>query len=311
MGYVKINDKKSNTMNKKKLNSPFSKQNRWGWAFVSIALILITIFMLYPIVKSIILTFQTVKGSNATFVGLSNYARLLKDPNFWTSVKNTVVYLIIQVPVMLILALVLASLLNSKDLKFRGFYRTAIFLPCVTSLVGYSVLFKMMFSSDGIINKFLLGVNMISEPITWLGDPTLARVVIVLALLWRWTGYNMIFYLSSLQNIPQETYEAAKVDGANSIQTFFKITIPQLKPIILFTTIMSTIGTLQLFDEAMNITKGGPGNSTMTISQYIYNTSFVYKPDFAYSATISYAIVIMVVVLSIIQFKVARDKDEN
>jgi lactose/L-arabinose transport system permease protein len=209
---------------------------------------------------------------------------------------------------MLILAMLLASILNNKVLKGKSIFRTAIFLPCVTSLVAYSVLFKMMFATDGIINNFLMAINVVNAPIEWLTDPFWAKIVIILALLWRWTGYNMMFFLSGMQNIPEETYEAANIDGANAIQKFFKITVPQLKPIILFTGITSTIGTLQLFDEPMNLTKGGPGTATTTISQYIYNQSFVYAPDFGYAATISYAIVFIVLILSIIQFKMAGDE---
>ena len=119
----------------------------------------------------------------------------------------------------------------------------------------------------------------------------------------------MIFYLSALQNIDRSIYEAAQIDGASSFQQFFKITIPLLKPIILFTSIISTIGTLQLFDEVMNITSGGPGNATLSISQYIYNLSFEYTPDFGYAATVSYVIVIFIIILSIFQFRVAGDKE--
>ena len=292
---------------KKKKFSLDKYYSRQGWYFILAAMVLFGVFTLYPIIKSFLLTFQSVRGLKVEFVGINNYVRLFKDEMFWTSLKNTFFFLIIQVPVMLTLAILLASALNDSKLKFKGFFRVAIFLPCVTSLVAYSVLFKMMFSVDGIINQFLLTLNLISAPIEWLSDPFFAKIVIILALLWRYTGYNMMFFLAGMQNISQETYEAAEVDGANAIQTFFKITVPQLKPIILFTGIMSTIGTLQLFDEPMNLTGGGPGVSTTTISQYIYNQSFVYAPDFGYAATISYAIVIIVVVLSIIQFKVVGE----
>lgn len=292
---------------KKKKFSLDKNYSRQGWYFILAAMVLFGVFTLYPIIKSFLLTFQSVRGLKVEFVGINNYVRLFKDEMFWTSLKNTFFFLIIQVPVMLTLAILLASVLNDSKLKFKGFFRVAIFLPCVTSLVAYSVLFKMMFSVDGIINQFLLTLNLISAPIEWLSDPFFAKIVIILALLWRYTGYNMMFFLAGMQNISQETYEAAEVDGANAIQTFFKITVPQLKPIILFTGIMSTIGTLQLFDEPMNLTGGGPGVSTTTISQYIYNQSFVYAPDFGYAATISYAIVIIVVVLSIIQFKVVGE----
>ena len=211
---------------------------------------------------------------------------------------------------MLILGLVIANLLNSPKLKMRGFYRTAIFLPCVTSLVAYSILFKSIFALDGVVNNFLMALHIIQEPISWLLDPFWAKIVIIIAITWRWTGYNMIFYLAGMQNIDSSVYEAAEIDGATKFQQFTKITIPLLKPIILLTTIMSTNGTLQLFDEAMNITSGGPGNATMTISQYIYNLSFVYTPNFGYAATVSYAIVFMVAILAIIQFKVAGDKND-
>lgn len=288
---------------------PLNKTTIIGWSFITIASVLICLFYFYPMVQALIMSFQSGTGTNLTFTGLDNYARLLKDPTFITAVKNTVIYLIIQVPVMILLALFLSVILNDKRLKFKGFFRTAIFLPCVTSLVAYSVIFKYLFGVDGIINMMLMKLAFIAEPIQWLTDPFWAKITIVIAITWRWTGYNMIFYLSSLQNIDHSIYEAAKIDGASSVQQFFKITIPMLKPIILFTSITSTIGTLQLFDEVMNITKGGPGNSTMTISQYIYNLSFKYTPDFGYAATVSYAIVIMIVIFSIIQFKVAGEKN--
>ncbi len=279
-----------------------------GWSFITVAALMIVLFYFYPMIQALLLSFQSGTGANLSYVGLDNYARLLKDPTFLTTVKNTVVYLIVQVPVMIILALFLSVLLNNKALKFKGFFRTAIFLPCVTSLVAYSVIFKYLFGQDGIMNIMLMKLSLISEPISWLTDPFWAKITIIIAITWRWTGYNMIFYLSALQNIDNSIYEAAKIDGANAFQQFFKITVPMLKPIILFTSITSTIGTLQLFDEVMNITAGGPANATMTISQYIYNLSFKYTPDFGYAATVSYAIVIMIVIFSIIQFRVAGDK---
>lgn len=170
------------------------------------------------------------------------------------------------------------------------------------------MIFKNIFAQNGIINKFLIDISLISEPIQWLTNPILAKIVIIMAITWRWTGYNMIFYLSGLQNIDASIYEAARMDGANAFQIFTKITIPMLKPIILFTSITSTIGTLQIFDETMNITNGGPGNGTVSISQYIYNLSFKYTPDFGYAAAVSFVIVILIVLFSLIQFRVAGDR---
>ncbi|WP_066370572.1 carbohydrate ABC transporter permease [Neobacillus fumarioli] len=281
-----------------------------GWSFIAVATIMICLFYFYPMIQAFLLSLQSGTGVNLHFIGFSNYLRLFHDPVFLTTVKNTVTYLMIQVPIMIILAMFLSVLLNNKALKLKGLFRTAIFLPCVTSLVAYSVIFKYLFAQDGIMNRMLMKLSFISQPIPWLTDPFWAKIAIIAAITWRWTGYNMIFFLSALQNIDESIYEAARIDGASSVQQFFKITIPLLKPIILFTTITSTIGTLQLFDEVMNITKGGPGNATMTISQYIYNLSFKYTPDFGYAATVSYAIVVLIIFFSIIQFRVAGDKNE-
>lgn len=290
-------------------------KNRHGWLFVSLALILLVVFLFYPIVYSLYLSSMSSRGSVQKFVGFGNYARLFQDSMFILALKNTLIFFLVQVPIMLFLALILATILNDKTIKFRGLFSTAFFLPAVTSLIAYTILFKMMFSLDGFINGLLLNVHIIKSPIPWLLDPFWARVTLIIALTWRWTGYNMIFYLSALQNIPDEIYEAAKIDGANKVKQFFYITMPLLKPLILFTAIMSTIGTLQLFDEPMNLIQGGltastigPGNSLLTLSVYVYNLCFKYMPNFGYAATVSYAIVLIVALLSIIQFKLMGDK---
>lgn len=297
-------------MSGKKSNNVMSpKLNRRAWTFVIPSLVLITIFVFYPMLQAFLTSFQTGAGNKLGWTGLSNYKRLLTDATFKMALKNTLLYLIIQVPIMILLALVISSLLNDKKLKCKGLFRTAIFLPCVTSLVAYSIVFKSMFATDGFMNAFLMKLHIISEPIGWITDPFWAKVLIIIAITWRWTGYNMIFYLSGLQAIDDSIYEAADIDGASAFERFKSITLPMLKPIILFTTINSTIGTLQLFDEPMNITQGGPANATVTISQYIYNILFKYSSDFGYAAAVSYVIVVLIVVLSLIQLKVG-DKDD-
>lgn len=285
------------------------KKNAIGWLFVIASVVLICLFYFYPMLQALLLSFQSGPGANLHFAGLDNYKRLFMDPTFIAAVTNTFIYLIVQVPIMIVLALFIAVLLNDKTLKWKGFFQTAIFLPCVTSLVAYSVIFKYLFAEDGLVNIVLMKLSIIPEAIDWLTDPFWAKITIIIAITWRWTGYNMIFYLSALQHVDQSIYEAAKMDGASPFQQFFKITVPLLKPIILFTSITSTIGTLQIFDEIMNITKGGPGNATISISQYIYNLSFEYTPDFGYAATVSYVIVILIIILSIIQFKAAGDRN--
>lgn len=280
-----------------------TRQNIIGWTFVLLGTIMIFIFYFYPILRAFILSLQTGVGNNMTFAGLYNYQRLFADDLFKTSLKNTFIYLL-QIPIMLILALILATLLNDNKLKCRAFFRTAIFLPCATSLVSYSIIFRSMFALDGFVNAILMKLNLLSKPINWLADPWAARIIIIIALTWRWTGYNMVFYLSGLQNIESSIYEAAKIDGAGPLTTFFKITIPLLRPIILLTTIMSTNGTLQLFDEPRNLTNGGPANATISLSQYIYRLSFEYSPNFGYAAAISYVVFIMVAILAFIQIRV-------
>lgn len=280
------------------------KHSLTGWAFLTPAALLICVMNFYPMIQAFILSFQSGIGNNMTWGGLSNYKRLLEDKVFATALVNNFVYLIIQVPLMLILALILASLLNMKDLKFKGLFRTAIFLPCCTSLVSYAIIFKTLFSFDGYINTVLLNMGLIHERINWLGQTNTAKIIIIIALIWRWTGYNMVFYLSGLQNIDDSLYEAARIDGASPLQAFFKITVPLLKPTILLTTIMSTNGTLQLFDESVNLTSGGPANSTLTMSHYIYKVSFEYNPQFGYAAAMSYIIFILVAILAFAQMKV-------
>ena len=296
----------------KKLTIPPRRRSkaRVGWAFVLAPAALICIFSFYPMVQSLLTSLQSGMGMDLHFTGLANYRRLFSDPVFREAVKNTFIYLILQVPVMTVLALFIAVLLNQKSLKLKGLFRTAIFLPCVTSLVAYSVLFKSLFANDGLFNQLLMAVSLIQAPIAWLTDPFWAKVTIIISITWRWTGYNMIFYLAAMQNIDDSIYEAAKLDGATGFTCFFHITAPLLKPILLFTTIMSTNGTLQLFDEVVNLTKGGPANATMTISQYIYNLCFRYTPNFGYASAVSWSIVIMVAVLTFLQFKVGGKRND-
>lgn len=292
-----------------KKHSVSKKLDRRAWLFIIPSLVLIVSFVFYPMVQAFLTSFQTGIANNTEFGGLANYKRMLTDTTFQKALFNTVLFLIVQVPIMILLALAISSMLNNKKLKCRGLFRTAIFLPCVTSLVAYSIIFKSLFANDGFINGMLMNLHVIAEPINWLTNPTFARILIIIAITWRWTGYNMIFYLSGLQSIDDSIYEAAAIDGATGFQKFRYMTLPLLKPIILFTTINSTIGTLQLFDETMNITQGGPANTTITISQYIYNLLFKYQPNFGYAAAVSYVIVVLIVVLSFIQMKVG-DKDE-
>jgi lactose/L-arabinose transport system permease protein len=282
-----------------------------GWIFLLPAALLILWMNFYPMVQAFIISLKTGKGSRLNFADplWYNYQRLFQDDVFRLTLKNTFIYLVIQVPVMLVMALVLANLLNNKKLRFKGLYRTAIFLPCAVSLVSYSLVFRTMFATDGFVNDALQTLHLIHSPVNWLGQTGTARLVIILGLLWRWTGYNMVFYLAALQNLDYSTLEAAKIDGANAFQTFWRVTIPQLRPMILLTAIMSTNGTLQLFDESWNLTQGGPANTSMTMAHYIYELAFHKNPNFGYASALSYAILIMVAFLAAFQMKIGDRRD--
>ena len=287
---------------KKKLTME-KRRNLTGWAFLTPATILILWMSFYPMFRALILSMQSGAGSNMKFAGLANYQRMVNDKVFWRTTGNTFIYLLLQVPVMLLFAMILASMLNTRNLKFKGLFRTAIFLPCATSLVSYSMIFRSMFAMDGLVNSALVRMGILDTGYNWLANTGTARMVIVLALLWRWTGYNMVFFLSALQNIDYSIYEAAKIDGANVFQQFTRITAPLVRPTILLTAIMSTNGTLQLYDESVNLTNGGPANTSMTMSHYIYDVAFT-KSQMGYAAALSFIILILVAVLALVQMKV-------
>lgn len=288
-----------------------AKQRIAGWTFLTPATLMIVIMSFYPMVRAFIISLQTGAGANMRFAEpiFSNYKRILADKVFQQSIVNTFLYLLIQVPIMLLLAILLAQLLNNQQLKFKGLFRTCVFLPCATSLVSYAIIFRSLFAQEGLINTLLVNLHILDRGYNFLGNSVSAKIVIIIALVWRWTGYNMVFYLAGLQNIEYSVYEAANIDGANGWKTFWKITVPLLKPTIIMTVITSINGTLQLFDESVNLTKGGPANSTITMSHYVYNTCFVNVPNFGYGSAMAFIIFIMVAVLALINLKVGDTRD--
>lgn len=288
-----------------------AKQRVAGWTFLTPATLMIVIMSFWPMIQAFIISLQTGAGANMRFAEpiFSNYKRILADKVFQQSIFNTFFYLLIQVPIMLLLAILLAQLLNNQQLRFKGLFRTCVFLPCATSLVSYAIIFRSLFAQEGLINTILVNLHILDRGYNFLGNSTSAKIVIIIALVWRWTGYNMVFYLAGLQNIEYSVYEAAKIDGANGWKTFWRITVPLLKPTIIMTVITSINGTLQLFDESVNLTKGGPANSTITMSHYVYNTCFINVPNFGYASAMAFLIFIMVAVLALINLKVGDTRD--
>ncbi len=297
-------------MNKR--GSYYRYLNRFGWLCVAPAMVFFAIFQVYPILSSLYYVTRKWKGATDAFVGLGNFVRLSHDSFFLQAISHNFIYMGIQIPIMILLALVLAVILNQGIKGLRGTFRTIFFLPCVTSLVAYSVLFRILLQTNGLLNNIMLNFHLLSEPISWLASPFWANVTIIFALTWRWTGYNMVFFLVGLQSIDTEIYEAAEVDGASKARQFFRITLPLLLPVILFSAVTSTNGTMQLFDEPNILTtQGGPANATMTAALYIYRQAFVINSDFGYSTALSYVVVLIAGVFAYVQMRLLggrRDK---
>ncbi|MEV7184389.1 sugar ABC transporter permease [Kitasatospora sp. NPDC093102] len=272
------------------------------------ALITFGVFKAYPIIDSLLLSFTTGSGSATHNAGIANYQRLLDDPLFWTALRNTGEILVVQVPLMLGLALLMAVGINSVLVRWRTVWRLGVFMPSVTGLVATGVMFAYLLKGDdGAVNWLLNAVGLPS--VDWLGQPVWARMAVVLVLTWHYTGYNAVIYLAGLQSIPRELYEAAMVDGAGPIRRFTSITVPALRPVLLFTVVLSTIGTLQLFDEPYVLTGGGPDNATLTVSMYLYQNGFRYF-DFGYASAIAYALTLLVSVLGAVQMRLMGEREK-
>ncbi|RZU66320.1 lactose/L-arabinose transport system permease protein [Microterricola gilva] len=282
------------------------KLQRPGAFFALPAAALLAIFFTFPLLSSLWQSFFATSGGVSTFVGLDQYARLFKDPLIAKSLGNAGLILIIQVPLMIGLALGLAYLLNQAWLRFSSGFRLLTFLPAVTTLVAYAVVFRVMLATDGGAINQMIGLVGIA-PVDWLNNEVWARVALIGAITWRWTGYNMVIILAGLQAIPAELYEAARIDGAGRWQIFTKVVIPQLRPVLIFTTITSTIGALQLFDENYILTGGGPSDATLTPVLYLYKVGFQHF-DFGYASAIAWLLVILTAIVSIIQFRLMREK---
>ena len=270
------------------------------------------VFSLFPVFFSLFLAFQRWDGlGEMKFVGLQQFQFLLRDPVFWQSVGNTLAIWVLSTVPTLFGALVLATLVHSVR-RFKGFYRIALFLPNVTSIVAVTIFFGAVFSNNfGLVNAILATVGI--GPVAWLSNPWLIKVVIALLMTWMWTGYNMIIYLAGLQAIPAEIHEAARMDGAGPVRSFFRITLPMLRPIILFTVVISTINGLQSFSEpqvlfgtnAANASLGGPGQAGLTTLLYFYQEAFM-NNDYGYGAAIVWAFFLLIIVLVVVNWRLVQ-----
>jgi multiple sugar transport system permease protein len=277
-----------------------------AWVFLAPALILLGVFVLYPIAYLVYLSFTTgsFTRSGVQWVGLRNYWRLLLSPDFWQVLGNTVYFTLATLIPSLVIPLGLAVLLD-RTLALRGLLRTAYFIPSVTSLVAVGLGFRWLFQTDGPINQWLgaIGIN----PVPWLSSTIWAMPVLILLSIWKQLGFNMVVFLAGLQTIPNSRYEAAELDGANSWQKFWHITLPGLRPTLVFVAVTTAIFTLRSFEQVYVITGGGPLNSTNLLVYYIYDQAFA-QFDFGYAAAA--ASLLLAVTLGLVYLQLRNWEEE-
>jgi lactose/L-arabinose transport system permease protein len=276
---------------------------RWAYIFISPFFILFAIFGLYPMLLSVYLSFAEWKGLGPIeLVGFENFRRIFSDRVFWQSMRNGAILFLMYVPVMLFLALVLAVILNSGRIRGFRFFRTLIFIPFITNMVAAGFAFRILFTqNNGLINVLLLAIGLPAVP--WLESVWGARVSLSILIIWAWLGYNMVLMLAGLQTIPKDLNEAAMVDGASPIRSFFAITVPLMRPVILFCAVTSTIGSFGLFAEVMALTGGGPVNATLTPLLRIYNVAFG-SLRFGYASALAYVFFAVIFTATLLQFRI-------
>lgn len=275
---------------------------RWPYLFISPFYILFLIFGAYPILFSLYLSFTEWKGLGPIkFVGFRNFELLFKDMIFWQSMANGIILFFMYVPAMTFLALVLAVILNSKRIRGFRFFRTVLFIPYIMNIVAAGFTFRLLLNQKyGLVNS-LLGIFNI-PPVPWLESVWGGRISLCLLVIWAWLGYNMVIMLAGLQTIPSELTEAALIDGASSIQAFFFVTIPLMRPVILFSVVLSTMGSFNLFSEIYNLTGGGPINATLTPVIVIFDQAFG-NFRLGYASAMAYLYFIILFVLTLLQFR--------
>ena len=283
--------------------------------FLSPAIGAILIFFFIPVLAAIVISFTDfdIYGladfSKVRFVGFKNYIVLINDPVFWQALKNTFYYVLVAGPLSVIVSLFAAILLNNKVVKFKALFRLTYFIPVITTLVAVAIVWRFIYHPHfGLFNYFLsfLGI----DPIDWLGDPFWAMPALIIMSVWKVFGYNMIIFIAGLQNIPQQLYEAAEIEGATRWQAFRNITLPMLTPTTLFVSLITIIGMFQIFAEPYVMTNGGPLNKTLSIVLYMYENGFRWW-NMGYSAAIAFLLFVIILIFTIIQFKIYKPENEN
>lgn len=281
--------------------------------FLGPSLLIITLFFFFPVVSALAMSFTDFdiyalgNIDYLRFVAFKNYSTLLSDPLFWTAIKNTFYFVIVGGPLSVAASLAAAVLLNSKFIRLKGVFRLIYFLPVVTTHVAVSIVWRYIYHPRFGLLNYLLGFIGIG-PIDWLGDPSWSMPSIILLVVWKNFGYNMVIFIAGLQNIPGELYEAASIEGATAWQQFKNITIPQLAPTTLFISVITMIGYFQLFAEPYVMTQGGPLNSTLSIVLYMYQEGFRWW-NIGYSTALAFMLTVIILIGTAIQFKLQKEKN--
>ena len=268
------------------------------YLFIAPFYVLYALFMIIPVLAAIVLSLTEWVGiGTPTFIGLDNYADLFRDTSFGGALVNSGFYTAAAVLIIVPVSLLVAQALNAKGLKFRDSFRVAYFIPMVLSPIVIALIFSLILDRDyGLLNSILHALFGMPKA-DWLGDPTLARIVVAFVLLWRTVGYLTIFFLAALQNVPAELYEAAALDGAGPVRSFFTVTIPSIRPVAAFVIVTSFINAAQLFDEPYLLTKGGPGESTLSVAMFIFRAAFE-RQQFGYAAAAGVLLFAIVFIVS-------------
>ncbi len=274
--------------------------------FIAPFFLLFVVFQLFPIIWSFLLSFKEWNGlGTAEFVGFKNYTNLFIDEMFLDALKNTLIYWVCSLALVLPFALLLSSLLTATDLTGKNLYKTITFLPYITATVAVGLIFSIMFDyNSGLINQILAIFGI--EPVQWLISTRLSKIPVILLNVWRVTPWHTMILISGLLTIPQELYESATIDGANAIQKFFYITIPGLSNILFFCFITLSVDTWKIFTEPYILTKGGPGTSSISLFQYLYVNGFsIFK--LGYASAIGYMLTFILLAISVGQFKIMKN----
>jgi len=290
---------------------PTRKQNLVGWSFALPFFAMFVVFMAGPILVSFVTSFTDLRVTDirspfgVNLVGLDNYADVFSDPKFRKAAINTAIFVVIGVPLTMTLGMLAAVALNQGIVKFRRVFRLGFYLPVVTSIVAIAVVWRLLLGADtGLVNGLLAEVG-IDGP-AWLTDTNYALPSLIVMAAWKNLGFSMIVFLAGLQSIPVDLYEAAAVDGANRWQPFRYITLPLLRPTILFVAVITSIGYLQFFEEPFVMTQGGPLDSTLSVSYHAYN-QFSFG-NYGYTAAVSYVLFVAIALFSFVQFRLLRPK---